>query len=157
MKIEHLIQAYNFNRIPAKIQQKIEESDEKAGVIKYSENIFASYLLDEEGFIVVLNLFINGVVEKDKTIANQIKHTTQALIIIQKSMELIGNINKEEANRILEKLGLFSNKFKEKAINYLNYIYKINSTDGLLNFTILVKENESFVNPPVKISKNNKS
>lgn len=158
MKLEHLIQAFNFNRIPAHIKEKIEEANEKSGVIEFNENIYASYLLDEEGFVIALNLFINGVVERNKTIANQMKHVTEALIIIQKSMELFGNINKEEANKILEKLGLFSNKIpKEKAIDFLDYIYKINSVDGLLNFTILKKENKNLTNPPVKISKTIKS
>ena len=85
MKLEHLIQSYQFNRIPAKIKQTMKDKNEVAGVIEFNENIYASYLLDEEGFVIVLKLFINGIVDKNKKIANQIKHTTQSLIIIQKS------------------------------------------------------------------------
>ena len=61
MKIKHLIEGYNFNCIPAKINNEVEESGEKAGVIKFTEDIYASYLLDEEEFVSGLNIFINAV------------------------------------------------------------------------------------------------
>lgn len=152
MKLEHLIQSYQFNRIPAKIKQTMKDKNEVAGVIEFNENIYASYLLDEEGFVIVLKLFINGIVDKNKKIANQIKHTTQSLIIIQKSIELLGNTKKEEANKILKSLGIFSGKIKEKAVKFFNYIYEIESPDGLLMFSILENENKRSANPPAKIS-----
>ena len=83
MNLKHLIQGYNFNKIPAKIDKEINQDGEKAGVIKYNENIHGSYLLDDEGIVVALNIFSNCVVVDNKTMDNQLKHTTKTLDIIQ--------------------------------------------------------------------------
>ena len=115
IKLKHLIQGYNFNKIPAKIDKEINQEEERAGVIKYNENIHGSYLLDDEGIVVA----------------------TQTLLIIQKTMELLGNIKQEEANNIMKQLGMFSGKIKEKAVRFLNYVYKIDVANGLLMFTML--------------------
>lgn len=137
MNLKHLIQGYNFNKIPAKIDKEINQEKERAGVIKYNEKIHGSYLLDDEEIVVAITIFSNCVVEKDKTMDNQLKHTTQTLLIIQKTMELLGNIKQEEANNIMKQLGMFSGKIKEKAVHFLNYVYKIDVANGLLMFTML--------------------
>lgn len=137
MKPEHLIQGYNFNRIPAKIEKEITKEGEKAGVIKFSEDINASYLLDDEGIVVALNLFANCVVVNNKNINNQLKHTTQVLVIIQKTIELLGNTKREEANKIMKHLQMLSGNIKKKAVRFTNHIYKIDAVDGLLIFTML--------------------
>lgn len=168
MNLKHLIQGYNFNKIPAKIDKEINQEGERAGVIKYNENIHGSYLLDDEGIVVAINIFSNCVVEKDKTMDNQLKHTTQTLLIIQKTMELLGNIKQEEANNIMKQLGMFSGNIKEKAGRFLNYVYKIDVANGLLMFTILeeaeekdktigsgtIKNNKKFKSPPSNPVKN---
>ena len=141
MKLEHLIQGYNFNKIPAKIEQKINQDEEKAGVIKYNEDTNGSYLIDDNEIVIAINIFSNCIVEKNKTIDNQLKHTTQTLLIIQKTMELLANIKQEEANNIMKQLGMFSGKIKEKAVRFLNYVYKIDAANGLLMFT-MIKEAE---------------
>ena len=92
MNLKHLIQGYSFNKIPAKIDQEINKAGERAGVIKYNEDTNGSYLIDDEGIVVAINIFSNCVVEKDKTMNHQLKHITQTLLIIQKTMELLGNI-----------------------------------------------------------------
>lgn len=137
MKIEHLIQAYNFNKIPAKIDKEINQDKERAGVIKYNEDINGSYLLDDEGIVVAINIFSNCVVENNKTMVNQLKHTTNTLTIIQKTIELLGNTKQEEANQILKQLGIFSGKIKRKAVRFTNYVYKIDVANGLLVFSML--------------------
>lgn len=142
IKLEHLIQGYNFNRIPAKIDKEINQDDERAGVIKYNDDTNGSYLLDDEGIVIAINIFSNCVVEKDKTMDHQLKHTTQTLLIIQKTMELLGNVKQEEANNIMKQLGMFSGTLKEKAVRFLNYIYKIDIANGLLMFSMIEEKNE---------------
>lgn len=137
MKLEHLIQAYNFNKIPTKIDKEINQDKERAGVIKYNEDINGSYLLDDEGIVVAINIFNNCVVENNKTMVNQLKHTTNTLTIIQKTIELLGNTKQEEANQILKQLGIFSGKIKRKAVRFTNYVYKIDVANGLLVFSML--------------------
>lgn len=137
IKLEYLIQGYNFNKIPAKIDKEINQDDERAGVIKYNDDTNGSYLLDDEGIVIAINIFSNCVVEKDKTMNHQLKHTTQTLLIIQKTMELLGNVKQEEANNIIKQLGMFSGKLKEKAVRFLNYVYKIDIANGLLIFSMI--------------------
>lgn len=140
IKLEHLIQGYNFNRIPAKVDREFNDSKEKAIVINFSSGINGAFLLDEEDIVVALNLYADGVIQDNKTLDNQIKHVTETLIIIQKTMELVGNIKQEEANKILKQLGLFKGKIQNKAVKFLNYIYSIDAANGLLHFSILEKE-----------------
>lgn len=142
IKLEHLIQGYNFNRIPAKIDKEINQDGESAGVIKYNDDTNGSYLLDNEGIVIAINIFSNCVVENNKTMEHQLKHTTQTLLIIQKTMELLGNIKQEEANKIMKQLGMFSGTLKEKAVKFLNYIYKIDTANGLLMFSMIEKDNQ---------------
>lgn len=142
MNLKHLMQAYNFNRIQAKIDKEINEQDERAGVIKFNKDINASYLLDKENTVIAMNIFINGVTTNGRTIDNQLNHITQALIVIQKTIELLGNTKKEEANSILNQLEMFSGQLKKKAVRFLDYIYKIESIDGMLMFSIVYDELE---------------
>ena len=100
MNLKHLIQGYNFNKIPARIQEEINTPEEQAGVINYNENTNASYLLDEEGMIKTICLFSNCIATNCKSIKEQLEHVTQTLIIIQKTIEILGNTKKEEANSI---------------------------------------------------------
>lgn len=140
IKLEHLIQGYNFNRIQAKVDKEFNDSNEKAVVINFSSDINGAFLLDKEDIVVAVNLYANGVVQDNKTLDNQIKHTTETLIIIQKTMELVGNIKQEEANNILKQLGLFKGKIKDKAVRFLNYVYRIDAANGLLHFSMLEEE-----------------
>lgn len=137
MKLEHLIQGYNFNRVPVMLEREIKDKQEVAGVLKFDEDINASYLLDEEGIVIAMNLFSNCVVANNKTMNNQLKHTTKTLLIIQKTIELLGNTKQEEANKILKQLGLFNGQIKSKAVRFTNHIYKIDIANGLLLFSIL--------------------
>ena len=147
MKIKHLIEGYNFNCIPAKINNEVEESGEKAGVIKFTEDIYASYLLDEEEFVSGLNIFINAVKQNNKEAKGQVEHSIETINIIQKTIELLGNLTQSEANSIMTKLGLFNGKLKEKAVRLIDYIYEIKSENGIIIFSML-KENKEI--PPVK-------
>lgn len=137
MNIKHLVQGYNFNRIPVKVEKEIEKNEERAGVLKFDTDISASYLLDEENIVVAMNLFVNCVVTNKKTLDRQIEHTTKTIEIIQKTIELLGNTSKEEANTIMKKLGMFKGKIVEKSLRYREYLYRIESTGGLLIFSIL--------------------
>ncbi len=137
MKLEHLIQGYNFNRIPIMIEREINDAKERAGVLKFDEDINASYLLDDEGIVIAMNLFSNCVVEKNKTMDNQLKHTTKTLTIIQKTIEQLGNTKQEEANQILKQLGMFSGKLKTKAVRFTDHVYKIDIANGLLIFSMI--------------------
>lgn len=137
MKLEHLIQTYNFNRIPARIDKEINQDGEKAGVIKLFNGITASYLLDEEDIVIAIKLFINCLTEDKKTITNQIDHVVKIINVIQKTIELLGNIPQKEANLILEGLGMFNNSFKEgKRIRHIDHVYSVEVVNGLLCFTI---------------------
>ena len=136
MKLEHLLQAYQFNNINVNIDKEYNEKD-KAVVIHFNEDINASCLLDKEGYVTAMNLFINCVVNKDKTINNQLSHTIKTIRVIQKTIELLANTKQEEANKILEELGLFNEELKGKAVRFLNYVFEIKTLNGILMFTAI--------------------
>ena len=136
MKLEHLIQGYRFNRINAKIQQEIQQED-KAAVININEDINASCLIDDEGIVTAMNLFSNCVVQNKKKKKKQLEHTTQTINVIQKTIELLGNTKQEEANKIMNMLGMFSGKLEAKAVRFTNHVYKIDVANGLLIFSII--------------------
>ena len=137
MKLEHLIQAYNFNKIPAKIKEEIEQDNERAGTIEFYNGIVASYLLDNENIVIAMKLFMNCLTRDTLTLTGQLNHTIKALQVMQQTIMLLGNVPQIECNIILEKLGLFDNTFsKEKQIKHLEHIYKIEVIDGLLCLSI---------------------
>lgn len=137
IKLEHLIYGYNIKGISSKIEKEINKDEERAVVIKYNDDTHGSCLLDDEGIVVAIIIFSNCVTKKNKTIEHQLIHTEQILVIIQKTMELLGNIRQEEANNIMKKLGMFDGTIKEKAVVFLNYVYKINILNGLLSFSMI--------------------
>ncbi len=137
MKLEHLIQSYSFNRIPAKIKEEIQEGNERAGIIEFYDGITASYLLDNEDIVVAMKIFFNCITNNQKTISNQIEHTNKVLDVMQKTIMSLDNVSQKETNMILEKLGLFNDTFKEeKQIKHLEYSYGVEVIDGLLCFSI---------------------
>lgn len=146
MKIEHLIQAYNFNKIPAKIKEQIEQNNERAGTIEFYNGIVASYLLDNEDIVVAMKLFMNCLTRDTLTLTGQLSHTIKVLQVMQQTIMLLGNIPQKECNIILEKLGLFDNTFsKGKQIKHLEHTYRIEVIDGLLCLSIEeveLKDNE---------------
>ena len=137
MKLEHLIQSYNFNRIPAKIKEEIEEESQRAGVINFYDGITASYLLDDEDIVIAMKIFFNCITNNERTISNQIEHTNKVLNVMQKTIMSLDNVSQKETNMVLEKLGLFNNTLKqEKQIKHLEHSYRIEVIDGLLCFSI---------------------
>lgn len=117
MKLEHLIQAYNFNKIPAKIKKEVEVDKERAGTIEFYNGIVASYLLDNEDIIIAMKLFMNCLTRDTLTITGQLNHTIKILQVMQQTIMLLGNIPQKECNMILEKLGLFDNTFQKRKTN----------------------------------------
>lgn len=137
MKLEHLIQAYNFNKIPAKIKEEIEQDNERAGTIEFYNGIVASYLLDNENIVIAMKLFMNCLTRDTLTLTGQLNHTIKVLQVMQQTIMLLGNVPQIECNIILEKLGLFDNTFnKGKQIKHLEHTYKIEVIDGLLCLSI---------------------
>lgn len=137
MKLEHLIQAYNFNNIPAKTKEEIEQDNERAGTIEFYNGIVASYLLDNEDIVVAMKLFMNCLTRDTLTLTGQLSHTIKVLQVMQQTIMLLGNVPQKECNIILEKLGLFDNTFsKGKQIKHLDNTYKIEVIDGLLCLSI---------------------
>lgn len=133
MKLEHLIQAYNFNKIPAKIKEEIEQNHERAGTIEFCNGVAASYLLDNEDIVTTMKLFMNCLTRDTLTITGQLSHTIKVLQVMQQTIMLLGNVPQKECNMILEKLGLFDNTFKNgKQIRHLEHAYKIEVIDGVL-------------------------
>lgn len=117
MKLEHLMQAYNFNKIPAKTKKEVEVDNERAGTIEFYNGIVASYLLDDEDIIVAMKLFMNCLTRDTLTITGQLSHTIKVLQVMQQTIMLLGNIPQKECNMILEKLGLFNNTFQKRKTN----------------------------------------
>ena len=137
MKLEHLIQAYNFNKIPAKTKEEIEQDNERAGTIEFYNGIVASYLLDNENIVIALKLFMNCLTRDTLTLTGQLSHTIKVLQVMQQTIMLLGNVPQKECNVILEKLGLFDNTFsKGKQIKHLEHSYKIDVIDVLLCLSI---------------------
>lgn len=120
MKLEHLMQAYKVNNINAELKESINEGEERAGVINFANGISASYLLDDEDIVVAIKIFFNCLIPDEKgklTVTNQIDHTIKIIIIMQRTIMLLSNIPKKEANMILEHLGLFDNTFTKRKAN----------------------------------------
>lgn len=137
MKLEHLTQAYNFNKIPAKIKEQIEQDNKRAGTIEFYNGIVASYLLDDEDIVVAMKLFMNCLTRDTLTLIGQLSHTIKVLQVMQQTIMLLGNIPQKECNIILEKLGIFDNTFsKGKQIKHLDHTYEIEVIDGLLCLSI---------------------
>lgn len=137
MKLEHLIQAYNFNKIPAKIKEEVEKDNERAGTIEFYNGIAASYLLDNEDIIVAMKLFMNCLTRNTLTLTGQLSHTIKVLQVMQQTIMLLGNIPQKECNMILDRLGLFDNTFQNgKQIKHLEHTYRIEVIDGLLCLSI---------------------
>ena len=137
MKLEHLTQAYNFNKIPAKIKEQIEQDNERAGTIEFYNGIVASYLLDDEDIVVAMKLFMNCLTRDTLTLIGQLSHTIKVLQVMQQTIMLLGNIPQKECNIILKKLGIFDNTFsKGKQIKHLDHTYEIEVIDGLLCLSI---------------------
>ena len=123
MKLEHLIQAYNFNKIPAKIKEEEEVDKERAGTIEFYNGIVARYLLDNEDIIVAMKLFMNCLTRDTLTLTGQLSHTIKVLQVMQQAIMLLGNISQKECNMILEKLGLFDNTFQKRKANKIFRTY----------------------------------
>ena len=158
MKLNHIIEAYRFNNIEVELYKKDIESSkvlnipEEAGVLKFNDDIYAAFILDDEKFICGINLFANAVVNKDLNI--QIKHTEKLLVIVQKTIELLCDTTQEEANNILDRLGILKGILKEKAVERMGCIYKIKADNGIFNFMIMKTKKEI---PPVKSQKANEN
>ena len=137
MRIDHLIQAYNFNRIPSKIKEEVENENEHAGVINFYNGITGSYLLDDEEVVIAIKIFFNCLTIDEKNISNQLNHTIKILNVRQKTIMALDNVSQEECNMILDKLGLFDDTFKDgKQIKHLEHSYRLEVIDGLLCMTI---------------------
>ena len=133
MKLEHLLQGYQFNRIPVEIKKK---ESEDSGVLKFTDDIHAAYLLDSEEIVIDLELFINCIV-KEKTLDKELMHTSKVIEILQQSIKLLSNITREEANIILTKLGFFDGSFvNKKQIKLFDFEYSTEVIDGILHFSI---------------------
>ncbi len=116
MKLEHLLQAYKLNNIKTELKEMNNEN-EKAGVISFTNGITASYLLDNEDIVISMKIFFNCITQETLTITNQVSHVIQVLNIMQNTIMLLANIPQKECNMILEKLGLFDNTFQKRKTN----------------------------------------
>ena len=138
MKLEHLIDGYKHNGI--NVEVIIDNEKEKAGIIKFTDYISATYYEDDE-IVKSIQVFANTITSKE--ISNQLDHTINLLKVLSNTIELLTNVSGEVRNMILDTLGLFNNTFKEgKQLQHNNYRYKIEIADGLILFTIGEIENE---------------
>ena len=133
MKLEHLLQGYQFNKIPVEIKERMSED---SGVIKFTDDIHAAYLLDPDEIVIALEIFINCIA-REMTLEQELIHTSKVIKILQQSIILLSNTTQEEATIILTNLGLFDGSFiKGKKIKLFEFEYKIEVIDGILHFSI---------------------
>lgn len=123
MKLEHLIQSYNFNKISARIKEEINTPNERAGVIEFYNGIAASYLLGSNDTVISIKLYINCLTRKALNLSGQLSYITNALLVIQQTIMLLSNISQEECNILLTKLGLFNNTFQKRKTNKIFRTY----------------------------------
>lgn len=123
IKLEHLIQSYNFNKIPARIKEEINTLNERAGVIEFYNGIAASYLLGSNDTVISIKLYINCLTRKALNLSGQLSYITNALLVIQQTIMLLSNISQEECNILLTKLGLFNNTFQKRKTNKIFRTY----------------------------------
>lgn len=136
MKLKNLIQAYNYNNIQAEVKEKIEDKNERAGVIEFKNNIYASYLLDKEDIVSAFSIFCNCLTD-GISIEMLLKNATDIINIMQKTIEILDNITQEEANIILDKLNIFLGKIEKKSFKALNYIYHVEIIGEMLKFSAI--------------------
>lgn len=138
MKLEHLIDGYKHNGI--NVEVIIDNEKEKAGIIKFTDYIYATYYEDDE-IVKSIQVFANTLTSKE--INNQLDHTINLLKVLSSTIELLTNVSEEVRNMILDTLGLFNNTFREgKQVKYNGYGYKAEIADGLILFTIGEIDNE---------------
>ena len=123
IKLELLIQSYNFNKIPARIKEEINTLNERAGVIEFYNGIAASYLLGSNDTVISIKLYINCLTRKALNLSGQLSYITNALLVIQQTIMLLSNISQEECNILLTKLGLFNNTFQKRKTNKIFRTY----------------------------------
>lgn len=127
MKVDHLIQAYKMNKIEAELQEK----NAKSGMVKYGEGMVSDYFLDSENSIVSIQMFFNQIKDKD------VLYSIKVIRLIQTTIMLFCNISQQEANLILNGLGMFRKEKQEDTfIQHLQYQYRIKIENGLLYFSI---------------------
>lgn len=138
MKLEHLIDGYKHNGI--NVEVIIDNEKEKAGIIKFTDYIHATYYEDDE-IVKSIQVFANTLTSKE--INKQLEHTINLLKVLSNTIELLTNVSEEVRNMILDTLGLFNNTFREgKQVKYNGYGYKIEIAVGLILFTIGEIDNE---------------
>ena len=136
MKLEHLIEAYKYKEMKAEITKQ----EDKAGVIKFTDYIYATYYEDDE-IVKSIQVFANTILSKE--VNKQLEHTINLLKVLSNTIELLTNVSEDIRNTILDTLGLFNNTFKDgKQVKYNGYGYKIEIADGLILFTIGEIDNE---------------
>lgn len=136
MKLEHLIQSYNFNKIPARIKEEKNTPNEIAGVIEFYNGIAASYLLGLNDTVISIKLYINCLTREALNLSWQLSHITNALLVIQQTIMLLSNISQKECNILLAKLGLFNNTFQKRKTNK---IFRSHIQDRINRWIIMFK------------------
>lgn len=127
MKKEHFIQALKHNGIEVVMHQE----GERAGVLKHSEFISTTYYENDE-VIQSFQIFWAGLASKDPTV--QLKHSTDILKVIDKTVELITGTRGTE---VLALLGVFNQPLDlPKLRNDTNYVYKVEAVQGLMALTV---------------------
>lgn len=141
MKLEHLIQTYKVNNIDTQIKDMSNEK-ERAGVINFTNEISASYLLDEEDIVIAIKIFSNCLMKEKINIDTQVNHVIKILNVMQQTIMSLANISQKECNMILDKLGMFNNTFQnKKQIEHIDHRYKIEVIDGVLCLSIYERVN----------------
>ncbi len=113
---------------------------EMAGILKFTEDIFAVFYIDKkEKYVKSIQIIASAISTKEINLANQISHTTDILKIIKNTIMILSDFDDKTINNLLSELGLFNEKFiAGKEINYNNYLLKISTNNGLLLFTLSI-------------------
>lgn len=112
----------------------LKKEESISGVIKYTEDIYASYFL-EENEVKSIQIFATSKV--GNSIQSQISHATKLIETFQNIAISVCDIEKEVVNQLIKDLGLFDKSFIRGRQQFLfDYLFKAEATDGLILLTI---------------------
>lgn len=108
----------------------IESQEGISGVIKYSDDIFLTYFL-EDNIITAFQMFAACI--PTNKLVNPVEHSITIITKVQQALINVCSVDQQEANAAMHILGLFDSSFKiGKQSALFDYLLKSEVVEGLL-------------------------
>lgn len=107
---------------------------DNSGVIKYSDDMFATYFMEDS---TVKAIQITAATKVKGSFNNQINHTTNLIKTFKNIAVSLCEVTEDEAKSVMELLGLFDQSFtKGKQVFLFDYLFKVEVVEGLILISI---------------------